>query len=298
MAKPFSENSFLKKLFPLLPTGKNVIVPAGDDCAVIEVGGKLLALSVDQLIENRHYLPESGPFKAGRKLLTRNLSDLAAMGAQPLYALISSATGPDKDEEWLEEFHRGILSAAKIYNVLILGGDLAVTPNDTLASLTIIGELEKKPILRSGALAGHSIYVTGEFGNSFLSEHHLNFEPRIHEGQWLAEHASAMIDITDGVLTDLLRVSAASGVGAVLFPEQVPARDQASIKQRMCDGEDYELLFAIDQKDEKKLEKDWPFSCSLTKIGNFCAEIDPGKAVDKEGTDLTQIYGLGFDHFQ
>jgi thiamine-monophosphate kinase len=298
MSSSFTEASFLKKLFPLLNTNEEVLVPAGDDCAVINAGGRKLALSVDQLIENKHYLPESGPYKAGRKLMARNLSDLAAMGAKPLFALICLAAGPDKDEEWLISFHKGILSEADLYDVTIIGGDLAVAPVDTLASLTIIGEIADEPLLRSTACDGQSIYVTGEFGCSFPSEHHLNFQPRIKESLWLTDYAKAMIDITDGLLIDSLRVAEASNLGIVFDLERIPARNGASTKQVLTDGEDYELMFAINSEDEKKLESDWPFPIQLTKIGRFCAKVSSGNAVDVHGEELLDKFGSGFDHFR
>jgi thiamine-monophosphate kinase len=298
MSNSFTETSFLKKLFPLLNTNEDVLVPAGDDCAVIEAGGRKLALSVDQLIEGKHYLPVSGPYKAGRKLMARNLSDLAAMGAKPLFALICLAAGPDKGEEWLISFHKGILSEADLYDVTVIGGDLAVAPTDTLASLTIIGEIAEQPLLRSTASEGQSIYVTGEFGCSFPSEHHLDFQPRVKEGLWLADYAKAMIDITDGLMIDSLRVAEASDLGIVFDLEKIPGRNGASTKEALTDGEDYELMFAVDAEDEKKLESDWPFPIPLTKIGRFCATVSTGQAVDVNGEDLLNKFGSGFDHFK
>ena len=296
MSSGFSEGEFLSKLFPLLNTD-GVLVPPGDDCAVVEVGGKKLSISVDQLIQGKHYLPETDPYRAGKKLMARNLSDLAAMGAKPLFALISSATGPDKDEDWLLRFHEGIVNEADKYGTIIIGGDLAQAPTDTLASLTIIGENESAPLLRSGACDSDALYVTGEFGRSFPSEHHLNFSPRVEQGIFLVDFASAMIDITDGLLLDCSRVSLASGLGVCLEPGLIPPRKEASIQERLTDGEDYELLFAVSKQNEKKLQSDWPFSLKLTKIGHFSKNIKSGQIIDSSGIDLAEKYGSGFDHF-
>ena len=254
-------------------------------------------MSVDQVIEGRHYLPESGPFAAGRKLMARNLSDLAAVGAKPMFALSSSASGPGKGEEWLVDFHKGIISEAEKSGTILIGGDLASTDNDTVNSLTIIGEIEGDPAVRSGAESGCLIYVTGEFGRSFPTEHHLSFTPRVEEGIWLSKICRAMIDVTDGLLIDCLRISRSSDCGVRLEPESIPARDEASVKERLTDGEDYELLFAVAPEDEKNLLNDWPFSVKLSKIGSFSAEIAAGTACDANGTDLSGLYGNGYDHF-
>jgi thiamine-monophosphate kinase len=293
----FSESDFLQGLFPLLKSSENLLLPPGDDCAVIKVGNRQLALSVDQVIEGRHYLPSSGPFAAGRKLMARNLSDLAAVGAEPQYALSSSASGPDKNQSWLQEFHKGILSEAEKFGVLLIGGDLAATASDTVNSLTIIGEVKGSAATRSGASDGCLVYVTGEFGRSFQTEHHLNFSPRVKEGIWLADRCQAMIDITDGLLIDCLRVSSSSNCGVLMNPEDVPARENASLKERLTDGEDYELLFAIKPEDEKNLLDDWPFVVKLSKIGAFSADIQAGTAMESNGRDLSGLYGNGYDHF-
>ena len=297
MAESFSETGFLDALFPMLQSSEDILLPPGDDCAVINAGSKKLALTVDQVIEGRHYLKEDGPFAAGRKLMARNLSDLAAVGAEPLFALSSSASSSDKGQEWLLDFHRGILAEAEKYNVLLIGGDLASTLSETVNSLTLIGEIKGNTAARAGAVPGDLLYVTGEFGRSFETKHHLTFTPKVEEGIWLSQLCSAMIDVTDGLLIDALRVSRASGLGLIINPETIPARDDAVIKHKLTDGEDYELLFAVSPENEEKLINNWPFSSPLTNIGCFCSDVQSGIALDPSGEDLSLLYGTGFDHF-
>ena len=302
MNEVFSESSFLKKLFPLLATNKRVSVPVGDDCAVFDCGEKQIVIGVDQLVESKHYLAGTDATLAGKKLLARNLSDIAAMGAKPTFAVISVAVSPDKSEEWLLGFHRGVVQEAEKFGVLLIGGDLAQTPQDNVASLTLLGELSKdeKPALRSGARSGDILYATGEFGFSFETEHHLTFSPRVNEGRWLRSRVKALMDVTDGLLIDSSRMAMSSKVNLILNVDDIPARtflDQpADIKRRLTDGEDYELIMAVAPEDEKTFLKDWPFDLALTRIGQFSGG-QAGRVIDSTGNELCEIYGTGFDHF-
>lgn len=286
----------------MLNTDERVLVPAGDDCAVIACGSRKLVLGVDQLIERVHYLPRTSAAAAGRKLLARNISDVAAMGARPCYALVSVAAAADKDEKWLMDFHTGLLEEAKLYDVLLIGGDLARAPEDTLASLTIIGELaaDEEAVLRSGAANGDLLYATGEFGFSFETEHHLNFPVRLEEGRWLRSLAGAMMDVTDGLLVDSSRLAQASGLQLSLDVGLVPRRrfsgEAASDKRCLTDGEDYELIFSVSAECEKTLIDEWPFDTKLTKVGRF--NTGPaGRLTDLNNNELAKLYGAGFDHF-
>ena len=298
MSSSFSETELLQKIFPMISPNEDLLVPPGDDCAVFKSGGKNLAVTVDQLIEGRHYLARTPAYAAGKKLMARNLSDIAAMGGEPKFALLASATA-DKDESWLLEFHRGVIEEGQKYKTTIIGGDLARSNSENLSSLTLIGEVEGSGVLRSGALAGHDIYVTGSFGASFESEHHINFSPRIEEGLWLKTIAEAMIDVTDGLLTDLKRVCTSSSCGAVLELSKIPLREFIgnTLKKSLCEGEDYELLFAVPSEKSESLEKDWPFPTKLTMIGRFC-EDSKIRVVSTDGEDLLDKYGEGFDHFR
>lgn len=298
MSKPFSEDGFLQNLFPRLKMPSEVIVGPGDDCAVIKQGDKYLVLAVDQVVEGRHYLPETSADRVGRKLLARNLSDIAAMGAVPKYALLSSSQSKDKSEEWLELFHDGLLSMAEELEVALIGGDLAVSENDSVASLTIIGEMTASPVLRSGAKSGDVLFATGFFGNSFLSEHHLDFTPRVEEGQWLSNFGiTAMMDVTDGLLQDAEKVTKASNCSLVIDESLVNMRSGADLKMAFTDGEDYELIFAVSDDKVTELLDAWPFETRLHKIGLFGEKSLASDVMNKSGEDLIVKYGLGFDHF-
>lgn len=298
MSKSFSEADLLSKIFPLIDTDSDLLVPPGDDCAVFKSGNKSLAVTVDQVIEHRHYLPETDAGLVGKKLMARNLSDLAAMGATPKFALLASASS-GKSEEWLLDFHRGLIDEGKKYGVTLIGGDLASTERDTVASLTLIGEVGGTGILRSGARHSHKLFVTGSLGASFESEHHLTFSARVKEGQFLKDYAAAMIDITDGLLVDLKRVCKASSVGAILNLERVPlnSHPQNTLRKALTDGEDYELLIAVEEEKSESLKKDWPFSTNLTMIGSFL-DLQKVSIVSDSGEDLLEKYGEGFDHFK
>ena len=300
-----TEDAFLKALFARLPSppGK-LVIPPGDDCAGYALGGgKILLVAVDQIVENRHYLAEgpaaATPEQVGRKLLARNLSDIAAMGGKPLFCLVASSLGPRHDERWLNRFFKGLLKLGEKHGVNLIGGDIATAPQDTVASLTIIGEVGTGEVLRrSGARPGDLLFATGKFGRSFQTGHHLSFEPRLKEGQWLARNrfARAAIDVSDGLLLDAWRLCRASRVGLKLDTASIPRRTAGtSPEEALNDGEDYELLFAVSKTKAKDLLKKWPFApVSVTEIGEFFSAGRP-VIVDVEGTRLS---GNGYDHFK
>ena len=179
------ELKILSGLLPELAQNSSVAVGPGDDCAVLLLpGGDVdLLAAADQLICDVHYTSDTPPETAGAKLLKRNLSDIAAMGGRPLWALLTVAAN-GRSPEWLLRFCRGAAECGKKYGVPIVGGDLASLPPRTeVGTLTILGEVPRgKAVLRSGAKPGEAVYVTGEIGNSFDSRHHLDFTPRLAEG--------------------------------------------------------------------------------------------------------------------
>ncbi|MCH2206798.1 MAG: thiamine-phosphate kinase [Lentisphaerales bacterium] len=299
MCKGFSEDSFLKSLFPKLNSNNDLLLGPGDDCAVFSCGEKSLVIGVDQVIEGRHYLAETAAVKVGRKLLARNLSDIAAMGATPKFALLASASSSLNNEDWLVDFHSGLLDMANEYGVCLIGGDLAVTNNESVASLTIIGEVSGREfVTRGGAEEGDVLYATGYFGNSFLSEHHLNFVPRVEEGEWLKEFGvTAMMDVTDGLLQDATKLSGASQLNLVLDEAAVLLRSGADVKSALCEGEDYELIFTLSKERESRLKEEWAFEVPITKIGTLDFDGGVKPPVNSQGEDLQSKYGKGFDHF-
>lgn len=303
-----TEDTFLQALFARLrPTPGKLVIPPGDDCAGYALGrGKILLIAVDQVVEKRHYLAEgprrATPEQVGRKLLARNLSDIAAMGGKPLFCLVAASLGARHDVRWLKRFFNGILKLGERYRVSLIGGDLAAAPRDTVAALTIIGEVSTRAVCRrSGARPGDLLFATGTFGRSFQTGHHLSFEPRLEEGQWLARHrfARAMIDVSDGLLIDAWRLCRASGVGLTLDPATILRRTAfTTVEEALNDGEDHELLFSVSKKKAKDLLDKWPFAhVPITMIGEFYPTDRP-VIVDRRGIRLSGRKMAGFDHFQ
>jgi thiamine-monophosphate kinase len=302
-----TEDQFLESLFARLPPPpQSVVVPPGDDCAAIAVGGgRLLLLAVDQVVGGRHFeITGAGaatPEEVGRKLLARNLSDIAAMGGVPKCCLVAVGMSHGRDQQWLRQFFAGLLALAAEYEVDLIGGDLATTPADDVLSLTVTGDVRDRDVVRrSGASAGDALFATGLFGSSLATRHHLLFSPRCREGRWLAENgwAQAMIDVSDGLLLDAQRLCAASKVALELDPEAVPRRTPATSEAAaLTDGEDYELLVAIDRERAPELEACWPFAdVPLTRIGAFVDGAGP-EVVGADGRALLGGRTGGWDHF-
>jgi len=303
-----TEDDFLESLFKRMPGPPGeLVIPPGDDCAGFRsADGSLLLIAVDQVVEGRHFA-EEGPFAAspqqvGRKLLARNLSDIAAMGGTPLYCLSSVALGSRHDEAWLDRFFDGILDLCRRWGTHLVGGDLARGAERTVASLTIVGRADERQVVRrAGARDGDGFWATGVFGRSLPTGHHLDFEPRIREGRWLAEQGivGAMIDVSDGLLIDAGRLCRASGVGLFLDVQSVPRRtSETTIEEALTDGEDYELLFAVPKEKEECLRRTWPFrDLPLTRLGEFRSSASPG-VFDRSGSPLEMKGPPGWDHFR
>ena len=239
-----SELALLDSILPILPGNDQVIVGPGDDCAVLKWNDAYdLLVTVDQLIESVHYTPETPPEEAGAKLMKRNLSDIAAMGGEPLWAVVTLAAG--SDEGRLARFMQGVAREAARYGTALCGGDISALPSEgVVTTLTLAGRVPRdQAILRSGAHPGDLLYVTGEIGNSFLSGHHLSFTPRLAEGRALRGKARAMLDISDGLLLDARRMAQSSRVDLEIDVSAVPLRAGARLPDALSDGEDYELLF-------------------------------------------------------
>lgn len=225
----------------------------GDDCAVLPGRGReLRLLTVDPVIFGRHFDARIGPAAAGRKLMNRNLSDIAAMGGIPAVAVVGLILSPDVRTAWLREFYRGLAQAAIKARAKIVGGDIAQAPATAgsffSAHLTLLGSFAGKRVLtRAGARAGDALYVTGVLGGSLTSGHHHAFSPRLAEGQWLAgrKEVVAMMDISDGLAKDLRQLTPKGCVPA-LCPGALPRRKGASVEAALSDGEDYELVFAVE----------------------------------------------------
>jgi thiamine-monophosphate kinase len=299
------EQNFLDRIIPMLSQGSDVIVGPGDDCAVIDIGNnsKYMLYAVDQLISDIHYIySDTPPEKAGAKLINRNISDIIAMGGLPAHAVVTIAT-TNNDINRIEQYYKGLTLEADRCGVSICGGDFAKlkTPNLEVCTLSITGYVEKSKLcLRGNAKAGDALYATGTFGDSFSTEHHLNFTPRVKESQFLAgRFTNAMMDVSDGLLIDLKRLAEKSNITISLNLDKIPPRTPGlNIKNILSDGEDYELIFTVKPELEKEMIELWPFeNVPLTKIGTVLP-FDGMRVIDSSSKkDLTTLYDIGWDHF-
>lgn len=299
-----NEDAFLSSLLPTLQQSSDVAVPPGDDAAVVTLpdGSQLLA-AVDQLIEAVHYDASLSPEDIGRKLLARNLSDIAAMGGAASHAMVTLAVDASRDDAWLNGVMKGITDLASQYAVSVIGGDVS-SSRSTVLTLSILGRVQSRAVERSSAKPGQLIYCTGHLGLSNPSGHHYGFSPRIEEGQLLAASglASAMMDISDGLVKDLSRLCLASDCAAQICKTDLPLREwggRAATADEACyDGEDYELLFTVDSGDVGRLSDEWPFDTQLTCIGEIKA-LEPASSLitDESGGDLLDSERI-FEHFR
>ncbi len=248
-------------------TAKGVVQGIGDDCAVLRPSpGSELLVTTDLCIENVHFRPEWHPPAAvGHRCLTRGLSDIAAMGGEPLACFLSLGLPKDLSQKWVNDFLKGLLHLAKRFNVQLAGGDIAAAQEIT-ADIVVTGQVPAgKAILRSGARPGDRIYVTGSLGGSGVtlkqlyagkvikptrSSSHFYPTPRIEVGTWLRKHrlASAMIDLSDGLSVDLAHICAESRVSATITAAQIPIGKGADLQLALHGGEDYELLFTAPKR--------------------------------------------------
>lgn len=289
-----NEESFTSGLKRLFPQTEFVVEGPGDDCAVLRVPGsdEYLLAAVDQVVEGIHYLKGEEPSAFAEKLVNRNVSDIAAMGGIPQYALLAVAADP-LDKTFLSAFHEGIRKACTAFGMCVIGGDISALPSPgCAASLTILGRIEPGNLkLRRTAKPGDLLCGTGEFGRSFATGHHLRFVPRLKEGRWLGSRPEvhAMMDVSDGLLKDSLRMAEASGLALELDPDAIPRRDHASLEEALCDGEDYELIFSVSPDSFDLLASG--IETSIAKLGRF-RKGTPGRLLTP--LDLSR---KGFDHF-
>jgi thiamine-monophosphate kinase len=308
-----NEFELIAKLTKNLPTNKNVLAGAGDDCAVLDFGlpEKLFLFKTDAIVEGFHFTRETPPEKIGRKALARCLSDIAAMAGTPNAALVTIALPENFDAEFVAKIYDGLNALAEKFGVAIVGGETTTNPERILISIALLGTVARgKQILRSGAKIGDAIFVTGELGGS-LTEKHLEFEPRIAEASWLAENfpVHAMIDLSDGLAGDLRHILNASKIGAELLKTAVPISRDAKLAARknsaakpafaaaLTDGEDFELLFTITSKDAIKLLDAWKKKFPKLKL-SCVGRIVSGDGIlirDKSGSHKLNAHG--YVHF-
>ena len=231
-----NEFELIARLSRSLPSNAGVIAGAGDDCAVLDSGqaGRALLFKTDAVVEGIHFLPSAEPESIGHKALARCLSDVAAMAGRPLAALVTLALPKGFDPEFIQGIYAGMNRLARRHGVAIVGGETTSNPERLLISVALLGEVARdKCVLRSGARDGDALFVTGELGGA-LAGKHLEFEPRLAEGRWLAEHFSihAMIDLSDGLAGDLRHLMERGQVGAELLARGIPISRAARLRAR------------------------------------------------------------------
>jgi thiamine-monophosphate kinase len=300
----------------------NAVLGVGDDCALLNVtNGMDLAVSTDTMVSGTHFFPEVDAEHLGHKSLAVNLSDMAAMGAMPYWAMLA-ITVPSVDHAWLGAFAKGFFDLAEEFNVSLVGGD--TTRGPLSLTVTIMGEVPAGAALRrSGAKAGNDIWVSGHLGDAALAVAHrhgrLKLEeadyneavmrlyepmPRVQLGQALRGLATAAIDISDGLLGDLGHICRLSGVGATVELDRIPissiaakhVKSDAGRTAIVAGGDDYELCFTANPNSRESIDDlQQMLGVELTRIG----QVRRGKGVSLLGPDnkAVKVDGRGYDHF-
>ena len=315
-----TEFELIRQFFARQPVSRpDVETGIGDDAALLcPPAGQRLVVTSDLLVAGVHFFPETDPVSIGHKSLAVNLSDLAAMGAEPAWYLLN-LTLPEVDERWLERFSRGMFALAREYNVQLVGGDTSRGP--LAIAIEAHGFVPMgKALRRSGARAGDRIYVTGTLGDAHLALRHRRGDirlpendfmtvtarldrpaPRVREGMALRGIANSAIDVSDGLLADLGHILEQSGMGARVYLGRIPVSavcrmhlKEAGWDAVLAGGDDYELCFTVPQKNIGALEK-LPFVGDLHCIGDI--EQESGlRIIDEAGKPYSQKE-TGHDHF-
>jgi thiamine-monophosphate kinase len=257
-----------------LPRNPTLLVGPGDDCAVTGRRSDPLwtLLKTDCVIEGVHFTGETDFASVGWKALARAVSDIAAMGGEPRHALITVAFPPALEVAKADALYAGLRRCARKFGIAIAGGETSRSPGPVFISVALTGEVERaRCVTRSGGKPGDALFVTGRLGGSITGKH-LDFIPRIREARWLTEHfhLHAMMDLSDGLGTDLPRLARASKCGFELG--NIPCSPGVSREAALNDGEDFELLFAVAPRQAARLEREWPFrKLPLTRVGSLTA---------------------------
>ena len=234
-------------------------------------------LKCDACVERIHFTPRTSIALVGRKVMARNLSDIAAMGGKPLYALVSASLPDRISDSKRNALVEALRRTGRRFGCEVIGGDTTRSKSDLFLSVFVYGEVERKHLLtRSGAKPGHEVFVTGKLGGS-LAGKHLAFQPRLAEARWLASRfkPSAAIDLSDGLGGDLHRLAEQSNVGFKIDERRLPLSDGCSVYQALYDGEDYEILFCVPKSKSRALMRAWKkkFRLPLTRIGRVKPRI-------------------------
>lgn len=303
---------------------KEILVPIGDDASILKFGNKNMVVTMDSLNVNTHFSDSESPEVIGYKSLAVNISDIAAMGALPQYALLSITIDKKDKLNWIKKFHIGFKKLAKKYNIQLIGGDINRGP--LAISITLFGGINNKFLQRENAKVNDDIWVSGFIGESFLGfmkKNNLNLEigdisfkefikkhdypiPRVELGLQIKQLSTTCIDVSDGLLIDLQRILKKSTVGADIFSDQIPIpkniKKFSDINTKLffdliTGGEDYELLFTSNEKNRNKIIKlSQKLKIKLTQIGQIKKHKNL-KIFDKNFKRIKLPQKLGYDHF-
>lgn len=321
------EKALIAQIRRMASSARNPLIPnaIGDDCAVLRLlpgGGKVrdTLVTTDFSLEGIHFRRDwHSADSVGYRCLARGLSDIAAMGGEPVAAFLSLALPRDLPQSWVGSFLRSLIKLAERHGVTLAGGDTAESPNGILADIVVVGTVPRgKALLRSGARPGDLVYVSGELGGSAAAvcemrnkprrklnprdyTRHFFPEPRIELGRILREKglASAMIDTSDGLSTDLAHICEESGVGAEIQAELIPRANvgkparRVDLQLALHGGEDYELLFTA------SCGKHVPSRITgipITRIGHITGSKKT--VLKNSGGDGYQLQARGWEHFR
>ena len=316
---PLDEFDIIKKYFDI-GTIKNsqVVLGRGDDCAIIApLDGQEICLSTDTMNEDVHFLSSLPGSVVASRVAAANLSDLAAMGADP-YACLLAVTLNVVNENWLDQFSDTLFSILERYSCPLIGGNVSKGKKLSI-TMTVLGSIPAgKAIVRSTARTGDGIYVTGSLGDAkggleilrsgkkqdYLVSRYCHPTPRIEEGKALRALASSMIDVSDGLIADLGHLCSASHLGAELDINSLPISrylkeevgEELAYRTALSDSDDYELCFTIPKRLEDEIKRlDWRSLAPVTKIGTMIPG-DQIKVLSQDGS-IIEIEQLGYKHF-
>jgi thiamine-monophosphate kinase len=293
--RDIGEDALIRRLVRLVPLDPSPFAGPGDDCAVIDPApdaARLQLLKTDAMVAGIHFLPDTPARAVGWKAAARVVSDFAAMGGRPERFLVTLALDPQTPVSWAEELYRGIGDCLSAFDAVLAGGETSSVPAGSAAVISIAatGSVPREHlVLRSTGRPGQALFVTGTLGGS-LGGKHLTFIPRAREANWLVSKwkPTAMMDVSDGLAKDLPRLAAASGCGFQLDRGSLPVTPGCSQAQALGDGEDFELLFACEEKRANSLMSAWRAEfpgVPLTRIGRL---VEAGCGETLAG---------GWDHF-